>query len=494
MRVWWMWTASGCLIELPEDPGPGPETPTETGPTDLDGDGFAAPEDCDDAEPLVFPGAPELCNGLDDDCDEDTREVATVGERAFGDLQEALDAAEGEPVTVCAGIHPAQNLRVTRDSWLVGATGDPADVVLDGEGSGRILAVESGALTLEGLTLTRASTEEADRAAVSAGLPESGPLTVRGCVFEDNQAVAGAAAILARELVLEDSVFRDNLGQGQASTVLVEGQAPPGELVIARTTFEHNRGGLATLATNLATTVADSTFRGNEGGWQGMLNVYDSPSLTLQGSLFEGNQAGDGGAVLVERVPVVTVEDTLFTGNHAVATGGAARYEAPDGGVWSGGTFIGNVADVSGGGLSLSADGRSVVRDITAEGNDAPYGGGVLLQLNSLSVAVLEDSVVTGNTARVGGGVKHSGTAGGAFPSDGDGIELTRVVLEGNVASESGGGLAVASDSAQTVLTDCDLGEGPTDNAPDDLSIGGVSSSGYGAETSLSCTPDGVCQ
>lgn len=36
---------------------------------DLDGDDFTTPADCNDFDPLVYPGAPELCNGLDDDCD-----------------------------------------------------------------------------------------------------------------------------------------------------------------------------------------------------------------------------------------------------------------------------------------------------------------------------------------------------------------------------------------------------------------------------------------
>ncbi len=36
---------------------------------DLDGDGFLACEDCDDTTVSIYPGAPELCNGLDDDCD-----------------------------------------------------------------------------------------------------------------------------------------------------------------------------------------------------------------------------------------------------------------------------------------------------------------------------------------------------------------------------------------------------------------------------------------
>ncbi len=60
--------------------GPGGLFPTETYQSayywvdvvfedDADGDGFAAPADCNDHDATVHPGAPELCNGVDDDCD-----------------------------------------------------------------------------------------------------------------------------------------------------------------------------------------------------------------------------------------------------------------------------------------------------------------------------------------------------------------------------------------------------------------------------------------
>jgi len=39
------------------------------GGTDADGDGVAWCIECDDANDAVFPGAPEVCNGFDDDCD-----------------------------------------------------------------------------------------------------------------------------------------------------------------------------------------------------------------------------------------------------------------------------------------------------------------------------------------------------------------------------------------------------------------------------------------
>ncbi|MCA9491561.1 MAG: putative metal-binding motif-containing protein, partial [Myxococcales bacterium] len=44
-------------------------TSTDSGLTDLDGDGFTT-DDCDDNDPTVHPGAEDLCDdGLDQDCD-----------------------------------------------------------------------------------------------------------------------------------------------------------------------------------------------------------------------------------------------------------------------------------------------------------------------------------------------------------------------------------------------------------------------------------------
>ena len=45
-------------------------TPPDSGdPDDRDGDGHSSETDCDDDNASVYPGAPEQCNGVDDDCD-----------------------------------------------------------------------------------------------------------------------------------------------------------------------------------------------------------------------------------------------------------------------------------------------------------------------------------------------------------------------------------------------------------------------------------------
>ncbi|MEN0063947.1 MAG: putative metal-binding motif-containing protein [Myxococcota bacterium] len=57
------WLAVACMGDL-ETPTPGELE------VDADGDGVPASEDCDDTNPDIQPGAPEICDGRDNDCDQ----------------------------------------------------------------------------------------------------------------------------------------------------------------------------------------------------------------------------------------------------------------------------------------------------------------------------------------------------------------------------------------------------------------------------------------
>ena len=123
------------------------------GGTDSDGDGFTEPpcgEDCNDRDPTMFPGAAELCDGIDQDCDSEIDEGATgvrvvterdglssrllaglddelliVGPDGAGDLQQYRVGLDGR----VTGLRPVAIAEPTRTVFDVAVAAD-GDVIL----------------------------------------------------------------------------------------------------------------------------------------------------------------------------------------------------------------------------------------------------------------------------------------------------------------------------------------------------------------------------
>lgn len=122
---------------------------------DNDNDGSPYGEDCDDADPDVYPGATEICNGKDDDCDPSTDEADWIEADGmqWGSLQEAIDGVtEGEAVKVCSGIY-AERITIDRDVLVFSELGADYTFV-DATGmEGSALTVTGGVVTFAGFTI-----------------------------------------------------------------------------------------------------------------------------------------------------------------------------------------------------------------------------------------------------------------------------------------------------------------------------------------------------
>ena len=84
-------------VEETPVPTPTPTATPETGPEDLDLDGYGADRDCDDTNAAINPGAPELCDGVDNNCNSQTDEGFTMAsyypdadQDGYGDSTQAV--------------------------------------------------------------------------------------------------------------------------------------------------------------------------------------------------------------------------------------------------------------------------------------------------------------------------------------------------------------------------------------------------------------------
>lgn len=77
---------------------------------DSDGDGFAQEDDCDDTEPSISPGATEICDGVDQDCDGAIDDDAVDAKVWYSDGDGDGHGVATAPVTGCDAPGPAYSL------------------------------------------------------------------------------------------------------------------------------------------------------------------------------------------------------------------------------------------------------------------------------------------------------------------------------------------------------------------------------------------------
>lgn len=433
----------------------------DTTAVDGDLDGYAEGEDCNDADPAVNPGAAEVCNAIDDDCDGSTDQQPTDGSTyyldgdgdGFGDDATAVEACAQptDTVTVGGDCDDTSDVVYPGSTYVIcdGADNDCDAGTPDTE-SGTWWQSDDGSW----LDFTSTLAGGTASAPVAATL-NSGTLHVCDGTWYVNLTVTGTVAILGH-----GTGDAPELDGGRRSSVIAA-SADGTTLLVDGLTLRNGAG---------------TGSSGNTTGGAIYAVGTGACAVTVRDSTIELSTAYLGGGIYVENCDLSV----------------------------SRGTILDNTANY-GGGVHAYVHGVEVALDFEeslVQGNTATYGagGGISIEAYSTPTALtLVDTLVQQNTAYRGGGLALSGdTAVGSCTGTGAGT----AGFHGNSAQEPDGSVfkgagAVMVDLAVFDASNCDFGEPETldNNTPDDIKIPGYGdpdvSFDYGDGATFSCDADG---
>ena len=228
---------------------------------------------------------------------------------------------------------------------------------------------------------------------------------IRRCSFEDGNALLGAGLFADRSSIsLRDSNFERNRGSVGGTAV---------HLFRCLTVDVRN----CTFSENLVPALAGAGILSNA-----------TDTLAIQQSTFVQNTADHGGAICIVGGGEVEVVDSEFERNGADISGGAIYVEETTLSIERT-VFRSNTASSNGGAVDIRDSSPAALRNLTCQFNSAAVGG--CLHLRKTSIA-MNDSLIQGNSATEdGGGISVEST---------NFANIARCRFLGNNATGFGGG------------------------------------------------------
>lgn len=337
---------------------------------DLDGDGFGNaydplyscteptdvplsddPSDCDDTDPEVRPGATEVCDGVDNDCDHGTPEagLVTLNGENHPSIQEAIWESDwltgSSEIFVCEGTYLG-TLDVYADLTLTGVAG-PEATILDGQEERATVTVDYD-ITLQGFTITGGDSYTGG--GIDGFSYGSGHLTVENCIIEGNTAQfgGGIAGGEDQDLTLVDVVVRDNTASASGGGIYMwGGQMRRAEVYGNTGTFG---GGIYVERGRLAGDAYSHVYD-NDAEYGG--GIYLTEAELAGGIPVDDNTADYGGGVAGRGT--VLFEGAEVRNNTAQRGGGAYLWYDAEA-TFDGCVFEGNTAKHKGGGVFIRED------------------------------------------------------------------------------------------------------------------------------------------
>jgi len=212
-----------------------------------------------------------------------------VPSNAYPTIQAAVNDATCATINVAAGTY-TEHVTIARDVTIRGAGQD--STVIDGGGSGTVLTVASGTVTLRSVTIQHGARATESSGRHGGGIWNAGSLTVENSTVADNEAFFGGGIWNEGTLTVRNSTFSGNSafssggGIDNRGTVIVENST------VAGNRANNNGGGIYNSGT---LTVEDSTVADNSaffGGGGGIFN-FDGGTVTLTDVTFQTNIPDD---------------------------------------------------------------------------------------------------------------------------------------------------------------------------------------------------------
>lgn len=324
--------------------------------------------------------------------------------------------------------------------WLKEVNATFENCVFDGSGTGAtgsggaIWAIDSN-ISLLSCQFTQ------NQAAYWGGAVRSdeGALNISHSTFSKNQSITsnGAGAIFSNKsnLSISSSLFVSNYSTHEGGAILMTG----GEGFILDSNFSDNlnqefNGGGALFIENASPFVSGCTFSRNKtyaNNYGGAVQFVSSNS-TIQNCQFWNNQSvkNSGGAIYMDENSDITISHNFFKDNFAISWGGAIYSKSKQLNI-TGGTFVGNWANL-GGGVATYNGSDITFQNLKIFGNEANVtsdakGGFAFLGTGSKNTT-FNNCVISGNKSSF----RH-----GVISASGD-IAFLNCTLYGNKASKSG--------------------------------------------------------